>query len=198
MHDDGALATAHEDSDLDMEQHTRSQRMSLVSRYLALVVAWVATCGSLFFSEVLHWIPCSLCWYQRILMYPLSGVLAIGLLRRDRSVHTYVLPFSLAGAGVSLYHYLIQKTDWLPPPVCSIGVPCTVDSINWFGFITIPFLAFTAFVLISLLMSLSALFSPDPSDELDAAQPRFNAGQVAVAGIIGSIILSFVIAARFV
>lgn len=198
MRDDTTIATGQADPEMDIEQHSHPGRVALVSQYLALSVAWIATCGSLFFSEVLHWIPCSLCWYQRILMYPLSGILAIGLLRRDRRLHTYVLPFSLVGAGVSLYHYLIQKTDWLPPPVCSVGVPCTVDYINGFGFITIPFLAFTAFVLISLTMSLSAVFSADPMNNLEAPHPRFDRERIAVIGIVGAMLLAFVIAARFV
>lgn len=72
--------------------------VSQSSRYIALLAAWVATCGSLFFSEVLGWLPCVLCWYQRILMYPLAIIIAIGLLRRDDRLHLYVLPFSLLGA----------------------------------------------------------------------------------------------------
>lgn len=61
-------------------------RLGLVSRHIALLAAWIATCGSLFFSEVLGWVPCVLCWYQRILMYPLALLLAIGIVRRDRGL----------------------------------------------------------------------------------------------------------------
>src|SRR5262245_21617994 len=71
--------------------------LSVSSRHIALLAAWIATCGSLFFSEVLGWRPCELCWYQRILMYPLAILLAIGIFRRDRGLHLYVLPFSIAG-----------------------------------------------------------------------------------------------------
>jgi len=120
-----------------------------VGRYVALLTAWLAMSGSLFFSEVLGWIPCTLCWYQRILMYPLTVLLAVGIIRRDDGLHRYVLPFSLVGAGVSLYHYLLIKTDWFPPPPCRAGVPCTVDYLDLFGFINIPFMSLTAFVLIS-------------------------------------------------
>src|SRR5687768_4615142 len=81
--------------------------LGATSRHIALFAAWVATCGSLFFSEVLGWRPCVLCWYQRILMYPLAILLAIAIIRRDRGLHVYVLPFSIAGIGVSLYHYLL-------------------------------------------------------------------------------------------
>jgi len=188
--------SAQLEPELDVENTGFARHLHSASGYLALLVAWVATCGSLFFSEVLHWIPCSLCWYQRILMYPLSAVLAIGLWRRDRKVHTYVLPFTLAGAGVALYHYLIQKSDWLPPPVCSIGVPCNVDYINWLGFITIPFLALTAFLLINLLMLVSALYAVDPDADAAVTSPAPLA-RVAVVGIPVGVVLAFVIAAQF-
>src|SRR5689334_10749569 len=73
--------------------------LGATSRHVALLAAWIAMCGSLFFSEVLGWQPCILCWYQRILMYPLAILLALGIVRRDRGLHTYVLPFSIGGIG---------------------------------------------------------------------------------------------------
>ncbi|MBC8160682.1 MAG: disulfide bond formation protein B [Roseiflexaceae bacterium] len=171
-----------------------------VSRYIALLAAWIATSGSLFFSEVLGWIPCSLCWYQRILMYPLSIIIAIGLLRRDARLHTYALPFSLLGAAVSTYHYLLQKTDWLPPPACAMGVPCSTDYINWLGFVTIPFLALTAFLIISLMLVTSLLTSASAEDQAvaAAASPGIGIGydHVAVVAIIGTVVLGFIIAAQ--
>src|SRR5436190_1728861 len=141
--------------------------LGATSRHIALFAAWVATCGSLFFSEVLGWQPCVLCWYQRILMYPLAILLAIGILRRDRGLHVYVLPFSIAGIGVSLYHYLLIKTDWLPPPACAVGVPCTVDYLNWFGFINIPFLALAAFLIITCMMLTFAWLQPLAATDVD-------------------------------
>lgn len=175
-------------------------RVSLFCRYIALTAAWVATSGSLFFSEVLGWIPCSLCWYQRILMYPLSVIIAIGLLRRDTRLYTYVLPLSLGGAGVSLYHYLLQKTDWLPPPACAMGIPCTTDYINWFGFVTIPFLALTAFLVISLMMVVSALLSSGDVEETEstAGIARLGMDHVAVVAVIGTVVISFIAAARLI
>jgi disulfide bond formation protein DsbB len=121
--------------------------------YLAILVAWVAMLGSLYFSEVAGFVPCKLCWYQRILMYPLALILPIAALRRDDGVPAYVLPFSVTGIFVSTYHYLLQKTNiFSGSSVCTGGVPCNIAYINWLGFITIPFLALTAFVIISLLM----------------------------------------------
>jgi disulfide bond formation protein DsbB len=179
------------------------------SRHIALLAAWIATAGSLFFSEALGWRPCVLCWYQRILMYPLALVLAIGIFRRDRGLHLYVLPFSIAGIGVSLYHYLLIKTDWLPPPACAVDVPCTVDYLNWFGFINIPFLALTAFVIISCMLLTFAWLQPLPPADAGAeasaddqpyaeAPARFNSASLAAVMIIVSVALAFMLGSTFV
>jgi len=117
-----------------------------------MAAAWFATLGSLYLSEILKFIPCTLCWYQRILMYPLAIILLIGFLRRDKGVFLYVLPFSILGIGVSTYHYLLQKTDlFTHGAVCNSGIPCTTTWINFFGFITIPFLALIAFSAITFM-----------------------------------------------
>jgi disulfide bond formation protein DsbB len=153
-----------------------------ISRHVALLAAWIALSGSLFFSEVLGWPPCLLCWYQRILMYPLAVILAIGIFRRDRGVHLYVLPLALVGACVSLYHYLLIRTDWFPPPPCSNGIPCTVDYLNVLGFINIPFLALTAFLIISLMMALSVA---GYSEDVEIAADSEPDSPVAERTIIG-------------
>jgi len=115
-------------------------------------ISLIATAGSLFFSEVLKYIPCDLCWYQRILMYPLIILLGIASAKKDYKMSMYALVLSLIGGGISLYHYLVQKVPALHDlgNACGI-VPCNTDYINWFGFITIPFLALIAFTLISFL-----------------------------------------------
>ncbi|MDA8354210.1 MAG: disulfide oxidoreductase [Firmicutes bacterium] len=123
------------------------------SLYFAWLVALAALVGSLWFSEVAGFIPCKLCWFQRILMYPLAVVLGIASYRSDRSIVLYALPFSLIGIGVSLFHYAQQKIPgWADVAGCSQGVPCSGQYINWFGFITIPFLALIAFILISVFL----------------------------------------------
>jgi disulfide bond formation protein DsbB len=132
------------------------------SMYIALVAAWIAMCGSLYFSEIKGYVPCTLCWYQRILMYPLTALIAVGLLRRDSHLPYYVLPLSLLGLGTSTYHYLLEKTDiFAGSAACRQGVSCTTQWINWFGFVTIPFLALTAFLIISL-MAVIALLNSEP------------------------------------
>jgi disulfide bond formation protein DsbB len=132
--------------------------------YIALAIAWTAMLGSLYFSEVMGFLPCDLCWYQRILMYPLVGITAIGLLRVDPNLPYFILPFSLFGQGISTYHYLLEKTNIFgAPTACRSGIPCTTAWINWFGFMTIPFLAMVAFFLITA-MTLIAITVDEPDD----------------------------------
>ncbi|PTX64336.1 disulfide bond formation protein DsbB [Melghirimyces profundicolus] len=123
------------------------------SLYLAWLVAVAALVGSLWFSEVAGFIPCKLCWFQRILMYPLALILGLASYRGDRDAVLYALPFSVMGLVVSLWHYAQQKIPGLADVAgCSEGIPCSGQYINWFGFVTIPFLALTAFVLITSLL----------------------------------------------
>jgi disulfide bond formation protein DsbB len=114
--------------------------------YGAWAIALGATLGSLVLSDLYHFIPCTLCWYQRILMFPLPVILTIGLYRRDRNVWAYALPLAAAGLAIAGYHSLLQ---WgiiheLPLP-CTSAVPCTVKQLNLLGFITIPFLSAVSF-----------------------------------------------------
>ncbi len=122
----------------------------------ALTVAYAAFLGSLYFSEIRHFTPCLLCWYQRILMYPLVPLLAFALASQTPRLAYLVLVMAVAGQGVSTYHYLIQKTTWLTSAtVCgTTGVSCGLTYIDWYGVITIPMLAMLAFMLISLCMVL--------------------------------------------
>nr|WP_260858143.1 disulfide oxidoreductase [Bacillus sp. FJAT-22090] len=121
--------------------------------YFAWLVSIIATLGSLYFSEIKGFIPCDLCWFQRIFMYPLVVILGIGTFQSDISVKKFVLPLSIVGGLISLFHYLEQKVPGfggIRP--CVSGVPCSAEYINWFGFVTIPFLALTAFTLITISM----------------------------------------------
>lgn len=158
------------------------------SPYIALLAAWIAMSGSLYFSEVAGFIPCTLCWYQRILMYPLAAIIAVGILLRDPKLPYYVLPLSLLGQGFSTYHYLLQKTQIFgAETTCKVGVPCTTIWINWFGFVTIPLLALIAFTIITIAM-LIAQYAGVPEEAEDEESPR---PWLPVAGIIIVVVAVF-------
>lgn len=120
---------------------------------LSWLAAVVATLGSLYLSEVLHYIPCTLCWYQRIFMYPLAIILGIAFYRNDKDIYLYTLPLSIIGMIISGYHVLLQKVPYLQQfEMCKTGVPCSKDYLNLLGFITIPLMAFTAFTIITVCL----------------------------------------------
>ena len=122
--------------------------------WAAWVVALVATGGSLFFSEHSHFIPCRLCWFQRIGMYPLVAVLLIAALRRDiRGGALYGLPPAVFGAIVAIDHIYIEYHPEAESASCKIGAPCTTKWIDKLGYITIPVLALTAFAAIIALLT---------------------------------------------
>ena len=132
--------------------------------WLAFVVAAVATAGSLFFSEIAHFVPCELCWYQRICMYPLSLITLLAALRNDHRVARYLLPFPVIGAGVSTYHLLIENGVIKQTQACLVSAPggCATKWINEFGYMTIPTLALTGFAL-SFAFLLLAAVQPAPA-----------------------------------
>lgn len=123
--------------------------------HLSWLIALIATLGSLYFSEIMHFIPCKLCWYQRILMYPLAVILGIAAVRRDYKLTIYVLPLTIWGACISVYHVLLQSGVFHESATGCGPIPCDVDYLNWLGFITIPMLAGVAFILITILQFLT-------------------------------------------
>lgn len=118
---------------------------------------WIATMGSLYFSEILDLPPCRLCWYQRILMYPLVILFGVALIRKDKNVVYYALPMSIIGASIALYQYLLQMTPLssVDPIKCSVFESCSKIDKIYLGFITIPLLSLLAFLAIIGLMVLS-------------------------------------------
>jgi disulfide bond formation protein DsbB len=121
----------------------------------AFVVALLATLGSLYFSEVAHFTPCTLCWYQRIAMYPLVVILGIAAWRRDATVSRYVIPVATIGALIAGYHYALEWLPWLDTGTCSASVPCTAVWFRELGFVTLPYLSLSAFLLIIALVWLA-------------------------------------------
>ncbi len=122
--------------------------------YAAWGVALLATMGSLYFSEFLNLPPCVLCWYQRISMYPMALILLIGIVRRDWKVWVYVLPLSIIGLIVSIYHNLLYF-NILPESAapCIAGVSCTTEFLQWFGFLDIPLMSLIAFAVITVVLA---------------------------------------------
>lgn len=115
---------------------------------ICFLVACTATLGSLFFSEVMQFVPCSMCWYQRIFMYPLVLIFLVSLLYPDENLFKYAFPIVGIGFFFAVYHNLLMW-DIIPETVvpCVQGVPCSTQYLDW-GFITIPFLSLTAYSII--------------------------------------------------
>ena len=130
--------------------------------WAAFVVSAIATGGSLFFSEIAHYVPCELCWFQRICMYPLSITTLLAALWNDHRVARYLLPLPVVGAGVSVYHLLIENGVVKQASACLLSAPggCATKWIDEFGYMTIPTLALSAFALVFAALLFAALESP--------------------------------------
>ncbi|HVM58528.1 MAG TPA: disulfide bond formation protein B [Gaiellaceae bacterium] len=136
----------------------------------AFVVASVATGGSLFFSEIAHFTPCELCWYQRICMYPLSLLCLLGAVHGDTRLARYLLPFPVIGGGIAIYHILVENHVVSQAQECLASAPggCATKWINEWGFVTIPTLALVGFVLLIEFLALAAADSSEPAATLAA------------------------------
>jgi disulfide bond formation protein DsbB len=121
--------------------------------------------GSLYFSQVAHFTPCALCWYQRIAMYPLSIVLLIAALRGDRRVAWYVVPVATIGALFAAYHTQLQAFPSQHSSFCTLAEPCTVRYVWEFGFVSLPFMALSAFVFVITMTAVAATFESDCLEE---------------------------------
>ena len=118
--------------------------------WLAWLVAAIATAGSLFLSEVAGFLPCELCWYQRIAMYPLAVVTLLAAVFNDYGAARYLLPLPVVGAAISVYHLLVEHGFVAQTQSCLVSAPggCATKWIDRFGYVTIPTLALTAFALV--------------------------------------------------
>jgi disulfide bond formation protein DsbB len=131
--------------------------------YIVWAISWASVFGSLYFSEIAGYVPCSLCWWQRLLIYPLAIFSTVAIIRKDyKNFMFYALPFGVLGLIVSFYHSLLQwgiiEHNVLD---CSTGgaVSCSDPEIMLLGFITIPFLAFLSFGAITLATAGSIFLS---------------------------------------
>ncbi len=121
---------------------------------LCFLLALIATLGSLFFSEIMHFVPCSMCWYQRIFMYPLVLIFLIALLYPDDKTFKYAMPIVSIGLFFAIYHNLLMFKI-IPEKIvpCVQGVPCSTRYLDM-GFITIPFLSLLTYALLFVLLFL--------------------------------------------
>ena len=117
--------------------------------WLAFVVTAVATGGSLFFSDIAGFVPCELCWYQRICMYPLTVLTLLPALAADYRIARYLLPLPVVGACIAVYQILIEQGVVKQTQACLISAPggCATKWTQEFGYLTIPVLTLTAFAL---------------------------------------------------
>jgi disulfide bond formation protein DsbB len=140
---------------------------------LAWIVALVASLGSLYLSEIAHYEPCTLCWLQRIAMYPLVAILGVGMLQGGRMVRWYALPLAGIGAGIAAYHALLQRVPGLQGATsCSAEAPCNFMWVREFGFVSIPVMALAGFLLIAALLFIAAIDDPQERKGTRRTQKR--------------------------
>ncbi len=121
------------------------------SNLFSFLIAVSATIISLIYSEILLLAPCNLCWYQRVFIYPLSIIFLIALIKKETKIRIYTLSLAVIGALIALYHYLIQMFNLSSFCDLTSAVPCNTIYILEFGYITIPLMSLTAFIVIILL-----------------------------------------------
>ena len=139
----------------------RSPESAWLLVFACWLVATASTLGALFFSEILELPTCSLCWYQRIFMFPLVLMLPFGLFPFDARVVRYALPLTASGWLVALFQVLLVAgviPEALKP--CTQGVPCSEVQIQWLGFVNIPLLSLIAFTIMNALLFAARPRSP--------------------------------------
>lgn len=122
---------------------------------LAAMVALVCTAGSLYLSEVAHFTPCRLCWYQRAAMYPLVPLLALAAALGQRWLRRLAGGLAVVGAGVSVFHLLVERYPTLETRSCDPANPCSIIWVERFGYLTIPAMALSGFALILTLLAVA-------------------------------------------
>ncbi len=123
----------------------------------ALAISLIATFSSLYYSEILNFVPCKLCWIQRIFMYPQVILLAIAVWFHDLKIKMYLIPLCILGSATATYHYLTQRFPEVFPISCSsTEVSCAFTYGFDFGYITIPMMSLTAFILLIIFLSIAS------------------------------------------
>lgn len=143
---------------------TNTQLLSFVSKHV-LPLGFLVTLGgmvlSLYYSEVLHVVPCDLCWYQRIFMYSQVFMFGYAWYRKDRSVLPYTFLLSFVGLLIAIYQHMLQigYDMYKPCSTAPFAVDCSKPTFIEFGFVTFPFMAVVLFLTVILLMVTSMKFA---------------------------------------
>jgi disulfide bond formation protein DsbB len=127
---------------------------------LGFLISFLGMVMSLFYSEVVNYIPCDLCWYQRIFMYSQVFLFAYAWYRKDRAILPYTLLLSLFGLAIGIYHHMLQIGFDLMKPCSSapFAVDCAKPSFIEYGFVTFPLMSVVLFGFLSLLMIVAMKF----------------------------------------
>ena len=122
---------------------------------LAALITTTAMFGSLYFSEIVNYVPCRLCWYQRAAMYPLAILLVVANFKKFKFMKTAAVLLASVGGAIAVYHWFLERFPDLDAGVCDAKLPCSVVWFENFGFVTLSFMAFTAFFTTIVLVTLS-------------------------------------------
>jgi disulfide bond formation protein DsbB len=129
------------------------EKLRVYSIEISLGLAVIATAGSLCLSNFLKWEPCRLCWFQRIFMYPIAVISGSALFLGNSDLKDYAMPLALIGAPMALYHGVIQRFEQFTSAGCSVtAVSCSTEYTFHYGYITIPVMALTAFLVIIFVL----------------------------------------------
>lgn len=127
--------------------------------FASFVVILLSMMGSLFYSNIIGFEPCILCWYQRIFIFSQIFLLGIALFKKyTNEIYRYTLGLSIIGGLFSLYHFYIKMTGNSPLPCSALGVSsvdCTQQLVIKFGYINIPMMALTTFLFVGTISYLN-------------------------------------------
>ena len=140
--------------------------LDFLKRYfllLSFVFVLLASLLSLFYGEIVNFIPCYLCWYQRIFMFPLVFLYGIALWYKDKMVAKYTFPIVIVGLLFAIYQnffYYFSESSSLPCDAS--GISCYQRLISEFGgYISLPMLSLTIFFTILILILINCFYKTE-------------------------------------
>lgn len=132
-------------------QQTKLKTMINILILIQLSISVAAFFGSLFFSEIMKFPPCDLCWYQRVFMYPIALIILAGLYINSKDTLKFVTPLVWGGLFTAIYHNLVYYKVIQVIVPCNATAPCTAEHINYWGFVTIPLLSLVSFIFLAII-----------------------------------------------